>query len=125
MTTPDLEEWLRRAEIPIEETVTLDRYINYLKEELGLKGGSLEVAEDIYHERYELWEELGIRPVVRRYYVEGERFEETRYAIAGNPGLWGREAMLLFAEAMAEDLGYYEMAERIRAIRREEYGGSP
>jgi hypothetical protein len=30
--------------------------------------------------------------------------------------------MLLFAEAMAEELGYYEMAERVRAIRREEYG---
>ena len=125
MVTPDFEEWLRRADIPVEETVTLDRYINYLKEELGIHGGSLRVAEDIFHERYELWEELGIRPVVRHYTVEGEPFEETRYAIAGNPGLWGREAMLLFAEAIAEDLGLYEMAERIRAIRREEYGGSP
>jgi hypothetical protein len=30
--------------------------------------------------------------------------------------------MLLFAEAMAEELGLEEFAERIRAIRREEYG---
>jgi hypothetical protein len=122
MVTPDFEDWLRRADIPIEETVTLDRYLNYLQEELGIKGGSLEVAKDIYSERYELWEELGIRPVERHYTVEGEPFTETRYGIAGNPGLWGRESMLLFAEAMAEEQGLYEMAERIRAIRREEYG---
>jgi hypothetical protein len=123
MVTPDFEDWLRRADIPVEETVTLDRYLGYLQEELGIKGGSLEVAKDIYSERYELWEELGIRPVPRKYTVEGEEFTETRYGIAGNPGLWGRESMLLFAEAMAEEQGLEEMAERIRAIRREEYGG--
>jgi len=122
MVTPDFEEWLRRQDFPIEETVTLDRWLRYLEDELGIHGGSLEVAKGIFEERYELWEELGIRPVTRHYTVEGEPFEETRYAIKGNRGLWGREAMLLFAEAMAEDLGYYEMAERIRAIRREEYG---
>jgi hypothetical protein len=122
MVTPDFEDWLRRADIPVEETVTLDRYLGYLQEELGIKGKSLDVAKDIYSERYELWEELGIRPVPRHYTVEGEEFTETRYGIAGNPGLWGREAMLLFAEAMAEEEGLLEMAERIRAIRREEYG---
>jgi hypothetical protein len=122
MPTPDFEDWLRRADIPVEETVTLDRYLGYLQEELGITKGSLEVAKDIYSERYELWEELGIRPVERHYTVEGEPFVETRYGIAGNPGLWGRESMLLFAEAMAEEEGLLEMAERIRAIRREEYG---
>jgi hypothetical protein len=122
MVTPDFEDWLRRQDFPIETTVTLDRWLGYLEEELGIHGGSLDVAEKIFHERFELWEELGIRPVERHYTVEGESFVETRYGIAGNPGLWGRESMLLFAEAMAEELGYYEMAERIRAIRREEYG---
>jgi hypothetical protein len=122
MVTPDFEDWLRRQDFPIETTVTLDRWLNYLEEELGIHGGSLDVAEKIFSERFELWEELGIRPVERHYTVEGEPFTETRYGIAGNPGLWGRESMLLFAEAMAEELGYYEMAERVRAIRREEYG---
>jgi hypothetical protein len=122
MVTPDFEDWLRRQDFPIETTVTLDRWLNYLEEELGIHGGSLDVAEKIFSERFELWEELGIRPVERHYTVEGEPFVETRYGIAGNPGLWGRESMLLFAEAMAEELGYYEMAERVRAIRREEYG---
>ena len=122
MPTPDFEEWLRRQDFPIEETVTLDRWLGYLERELGITGGSLEVAKGIFEERYEIWEELGIRPVPIKRVIEGEVFEETRYGIKGNPGLWGREAMLLFAEAMAEDLGYYEMAERIRAIRREEYG---
>jgi hypothetical protein len=122
MVTPDFEDWLRRQDFPIETTVTLDRWLNYLEEELGIHGGSLDVAEKIFSERFELWEELGIRPVERHYTVEGEPFTETRYGIAGNPGLWGRESMLLFAEAMAEELGYYEMAERIRAIRREEFG---
>jgi hypothetical protein len=122
MVTPDFEDWLRRQDFPIETTVTLDRWLNYLEEELGIHGGSLDVAEKIFHERFELWEELGIRPVERHYTVEGEPFVETRYGIAGNPGLWGRETMLLFAEAMAEEMGLYEFAERIRAIRREEYG---
>jgi len=122
MPTPDFEEWLRRQDFPIEETVTLDRWLRYLEDELGIHGGSLEVAKGIFEERYELWEELGIRPVVRHYTIDGEPFEETRYAIKGNRGLWGRESMLLFAEAMAEELGYYEFAERIRAIRREEFG---
>ena len=122
MVTPDFEDWLRRQDFPIETTVTLDRWLNYLEEELGIHGGSLDVAEKIFSERFELWEELGIRPVEITRYIEGEPFKETRYGIKGNPGLWGRESMLLFAEAMAEDLGYYEMAERIRAIRREEYG---
>jgi hypothetical protein len=122
MVTPDFEDWLRRQDFPIETTVTLDRWLNYLEEELGIHGGSLDVAEKIFSERFELWEELGIRPVERHYTVEGEPFTETRYGIAGNPGLWGRESMLLFAEAMAEEQGLYEMAERIRAIRREEYG---
>jgi hypothetical protein len=122
MVTPDFEDWLRRQDFPIETTVTLDRWLNYLEEELGIHGGSLDVAEKIFSERFELWEELGIRPVEITRYIEGEPFKETRYGIKGNPGLWGRESMLLFAEAMAEELGYYEMAERIRAIRREEYG---
>jgi hypothetical protein len=118
----EFEEWLRQVDTPPEEAVTLDRWLDFLEREHGIHGGSLEIAERIFHERFELWEELGIREVKITRYIEGEPFTEYRYGIKGNPGLWGRESMLLFAEAMAEDLGYYEMAERVRAIRREEYG---
>jgi hypothetical protein len=123
MVTPDFEEWLRRQDYPVSETVTLDRWLHYLEEKLDIHKGSLEVAKPIFAERFELWEEVGIRPVKREYTVEGEPFTETRYGIKGSPGLWGRESALLFAEAMAEELGLYEFAERVRAIRREEFGG--
>jgi hypothetical protein len=118
----EFEEWLRQVDTPPEESVTLDRWLDYLEREHGIHGGSLKIAEDVYKERFELWEELGIREVKITRYIEGEPFTEYRYGIKGNPGLWGRETMLLFAEAMAEEMGLEEFAERIRAIRREEYG---
>jgi hypothetical protein len=122
VVTRDLEEWLERADIPIEETATLDRYLDYLEENLGIHGRSLEVAEKIFEERYELWDVVGIRAVERHYTVAGEPFVETRYGIAGKPGLWGREKMLDIAEERAWEMGLEEFALRIREIRQREFG---
>jgi hypothetical protein len=122
MVTKDLEKWLERADIPIEEATTLDRYLDYLEENLGIHGGSLKVAEKIFGERYELWDVVGIRAIERHYTVRGEPFVETRYGIAGKPGLWGREKMLDIAEERAWEMGLEEFALRIRAIRQEEFG---
>lgn len=120
MPTPDLEEWLRRQDFPIEETVTLERWLSYLESEFGIHKGSLEVAKEIFEERYEFYEPLGIRAVERHYTVRGEPMVETRYVIKGYRGLWGRERMLEIAEELAEERGEYTWAERARRMREEE-----
>jgi hypothetical protein len=119
----EFEEWLMQVDTPPSEATTLERWLDYLAEEHHIVKGAQEIAKEVFSERFELWEELGIKEVKITRMREGEPFTEYRYGIAGNPGLWGRESMLLFAEAMAEEEGLLEMAERIRAIRREEYGG--
>jgi len=123
MVTPDFEEWLRRQDFPIEATVTLERWLDYLEQELGIHGGSLDVAAGIYEEKYEVFAPVGIRPVTRRYQARGEWFEETRYVIPGRRGLWGRERALTWAETLAEAKGYYDIARRARELREHEFGG--
>jgi len=118
----EFEAWLRQVDTPASEAVSLDRWLDYLAEEHHIVGGAQEIAAKIYEERFENWEPLGIREIRITRTREGEPFTDYRYGIAGNPGLWGRESMLLFAEAMAEEHGLKEMAERIRAIRKEEFG---
>ena len=115
MVTPDFEDWLHRQDIPVEETTTLDKYINYLFDELGIHGDSLAVAEGIYTERYKGLEAYGIRPIARRYMVRGEPFVETRYAISGVPGLWGKFRAYEFAEERAYKAGEFEIAETMHA----------
>jgi hypothetical protein len=120
--TPDFEEWLRRQDFPVEETVTLDRFLDYLERELGVHGGSLDVASEVYEERFEIMEELGVRPLPRIYFVRGELRVETRYAVSGAPGLWGRETALRIAEERAYQRGLTEWAEIMRSKREEEFG---
>ena len=118
MVTEDFEEWLRRQDIPITETVSVDRYLDYLKEEFGIHGASLDVAEDIYHEKYDYFYPLGIRPIERHYKVEGEPMVETRYGISGYPGLWGYEKTLEIALRKAEELEWEEAVIWLREKRR-------
>ena len=120
MTTPDFEDWLARQEIPIEETTDVDKYQRYLTDEFGVHGDSLTVAAGAYRERYEGLEQYGVRPVQRRYTYRGEPFVETRYAIAGRPGLWGKERAYEFAADRAETAADWEIAgvlnERLRKM---------
>lgn len=122
MVTPDFEDWLRRQDIPIVDTVSIDKWIRYLEEELGIHGKSLAVARGVYPEMYESWEPLGITPYPRHYTVAGEPFIETRYAIAGVPGAWGRESALLMGETLAYEMELYEISERLSVMYTEEFG---
>ena len=124
MVTPDFEEWLGRQEIPVEETTDVEKYLKYLEEELGVHGGSLEIARGIYGERYKGLEEYGIRPIERHYLYMGEPFVETRYAIKGEPGLWGKLSAYRIAEERAAEAGEYEIAETMHA-RLEEMERAP
>ena len=124
MPTPDFEDWLARQDIPVEETTTVDSYKQYLLEELGIHGGSLDVAGRIYTERYKGLEEYDIRAVERHYLYMGEEFVETRYAIKGEPGMWGKFRAYEFAVERASAAGDYEVAETMSA-RYKEMGQEP
>lgn len=120
MVTPEFEEWLRRQDIPVEDTISISRYRGYLAEEFGIKGDSLVVAETVWREQYETFEGLGITPFTWHTVIAGEPFYQTRYGIKGYPGAWGREGMLDIAETKAEEQGLTDTLERIRAIKKEE-----
>ena len=90
MTTPDFEEWLERQDIAIEDTLTVEEYQNYLKDELGITGGSLDVAARIYETKYNVLPQLGVTPFEIHRDILGELFTETRYAIQGLRGAYGR-----------------------------------
>lgn len=124
MVTPDFEDWLGRQEIPVEDTITIERYMEFLAIEMGIKGGSLDVAEGVYAERYKGLEEYGIRPIERHYMIAGEPFVETRYGISGLPGLWGKFRAYEIAEERAREAGELEIAETMRA-RLEWMGEQP
>ena len=47
MVTPDFEDWLLKQEVRPEHTATVNEYLRYLEDELGIHGGSLEVAREI------------------------------------------------------------------------------
>lgn len=110
VVTPDFEEWLGRQEFPVEETVDLERWLEYLEAEMGIHGGSLDVAREIYGERYKGLEEYGIRPVERHYYIAGEPFVETRYAISEMRGLFGKFRAYEIGSERAREAGDVEIA---------------
>jgi len=113
MTTPDFEDWLNRQDIPVEDTVTLDRFLGYLEDELGIHGGSLGIAEETYTERYKGLEEYGIRAVARHYTFMGEPFVETRYAIKGELGLFGKFRAYEIGAIRARVAGDWDAAEAL------------
>lgn len=97
MTTPDFEEWLMRQDIPVRDTLTIEKYQDYLHEEFGIFGGSLDVAAEKYTEKYDILAELDVYPFLRHYTVQGVPYIETRYGITGYPGSWGYESALTIA----------------------------
>jgi len=120
MVTPDFEDWLERQDVPIEETTNLEDYQTYLEEELGIHGGSLEVAKDVYSSKYVYESQLGIRAIEYHGVIRGIEYTDTRYGITGRPGLWGRESMLSIAEEIATERGLGDIAAWFREVRRRE-----
>ena len=120
MTTPDFEEWLMRQDIPVEDTLTVERYQDYLHEEFGVKGGSLDVAKGIYTEKYSILAELEIRPFTWSREYQGVPYWETRYAIKGYPGAWGYESALRIGLEKAEAQEWRFGTEWIRAKMEQE-----
>ncbi len=94
--------------MPIEDTLTLDQYQDYLLEQIGYQFPYLRdrpsikqmaVVGKIWAEKYELLMPFNIRPVTYTYTTgprEGQT--ETRWVIIGEPGLWGYESMRKFFE---------------------------
>lgn len=113
MPTPDWEEWLRRQDFDIEDTLTLDAYKRMLADELDIHGGSLDVAADVYDEKYNVMETLGIRPFDWRGTV--------RYQVEGLKGAWGREAVLNLGVDIAENMGLYDSAMLLAARLDKEF----
>lgn len=114
MPTPDWEEWLRRQDVDVEDTVTLEAYRRMLEDELGIHGGSLDVASDIYAEKYDIFPTLGIHPFDWR--------GTTRYGITGYPGAWGRESALRIGIEKAEWEGLLETAALLTGWKELEFG---
>ena len=113
MPTPDWEEWLRRQDIPVEDTTTVEKYRKYLEDELGIHGGSLDVASGIYAEKYDVFPTLGITPFDWR--------GTTRYGIKGLMGAWGRESALRLGQDIAETMGLYDTAAILAGWFAEEF----
>ena len=95
MVTPEFEEWLRAVEIPVEDTATRERYLTYLEEELGLRGGSLDIARYTYERDVVSLPEHGIRAIPIKY----PWGKTVRYGIQGMPGLWGWASVQRIREA--------------------------
>ena len=115
MPTPDWEEWLRRQDFDIEDTTTVDKYTKMLEEELGIHGGSLDIAKDIYGEKYDVFPALGIHSFEWRGTV--------RYGIEGYAGAWGRESALNIGIEKAEFYGFFETASLLTGWKELEFGG--
>jgi len=125
MPTPDFEEWLERQDIPVEETTEVTKYQKYVAEEYGFASDKQqEVVARQYEQKYEVLPQLGITSTERKYTYRGEPYSETRYAIEGAPGLWGRTSAMRIAAERLEERGQPELAESYTARMREaqEYG---
>ena len=115
MPTPDWEEWLRRQDFEVEDTLTVEKYTKMLEDELGIHGGSLDIAKDIYVEKYDVFPALGITPFDWR--------GTTRYGITEYSGAWGRKNMLDIGIDKAEEMGLYDTAEILAKWKEYEFGG--
>jgi len=101
MVTEEFEEWLRKTELPTNVT-TREKYMQYLEEELGIHGGSLDVAMQVYDRDLAfqptgetLLNFHGIFPVeLTRWYGK-----VTLYKILGIPYLRGWNFVQLLREA--------------------------
>jgi len=114
LPTPDFEDWMNRQDIPIEERTTLEDAKRYARDEWGLKGGSLDVFEDWYGERYKMLVEYGVRPIEMERTYMGEPFKETRYVISEMRGLFSKWRAYEIAAERAEAAGDYESLDIFR-----------
>jgi len=106
LPTPDLDEWLARQEIPIEDTITIEDYQYRIAEMLGFEPTSKQwaVVAKVWDEKYNVLAPRGIYSTTYTYETgprAGQR--ETRWVISGRPGLWSYEAMLRMLEEMEEE----------------------
>jgi hypothetical protein len=93
--TPDFEDWLRSTEIPIEDTTDIETYRTYLEEELGIHGGSLDVATEVFRRDITQLSEHGIRGIQ----IEYPWGRDVRYGVQGLRGLFGWESIQRIREA--------------------------
>jgi len=112
VVTPDFEDWLARQEVPLEDTVTLERYQRWLQRELGIHGGSLEVAARVYTQRFDVLGPLGMRPVELTRVFRYVTLTETRFGIKGHPGLWGYRRAVDLARVRGLETGKVGLARR-------------
>lgn len=101
--------------MPIEDTLTLEAYQNYLQEQIGYQFPYLEdlpsikqiaTVGKVWAEKYELLMPFNIRPVTYTYATgprAGQR--ETRWVVLGKPGLWGYTSMRTFFEEITGEEG--------------------
>jgi hypothetical protein len=120
MVTPDFEDWLERQEIPLQNTLTAERWHQYMIDEFGFSKGSLDVVDRVYESKFQVLPEANIRPFERTYVVAGERFTETRYAITGMRGSFGAVSAYGIAQERLTAAGKTDLAS-IAAARQLEY----
>lgn len=82
-------EWLKRMDIKIEETATIEKFQRYLQEEFAATPKQMDALWKATVWRYEDLAPMGVRPVV----VEYPWGTEMRWGIKGFPGLWGWKGM--------------------------------
>lgn len=83
------EEWLARLDIPLEDTLDIERFREYLIDELGITGDlQLEALESV-RQAPQAYAEHRIEAIT----VEYPWGKEVRYAIQGLAGLWGWESV--------------------------------
>lgn len=96
-------EWLERLEVPIEETVSIGRFQDYLNSLISPPKGMTEITENMLdalwsgvEQKYEKLAPEGVRALT----IEYPWGSQVRYIIEGHPGLWGYVGMI---EVMGEE----------------------
>lgn len=79
------QEWLERLEIPVEETTSIERLKEHLRDEFGITG-DLQVEA--------LWSATGMSADLAEHGIRAILItypwgRELRYGVQGMPGLWG------------------------------------
>lgn len=115
MPTPDFEEWLARQEIDVIYKTDIEKWQQYMVEELGLSKGTLDVTAQYFVSNFEVLPEADITPFWRHYTVMGETFAEIRYAIKGMPGSFGAERAYTIAVERLTAAGETTLAEIAQA----------
>ena len=89
-------EWLERLEVPIEETVSINRFQDYLNNLINPTEAMLDALWGALEQKYEELAPEGVRALT----IEYPWGSQVRYVIEGHPGLWGYAGMM---EVMAEE----------------------